>query len=115
LQHNPDLVNYFEAFHSLVHCFYQNARMSLSQRDEDIQFPPHLEDIVKKDPKLVLSALSDYQSNVKKGNAISEAIGAHFKFIEALLLVSLNTFDKSKLEFPAQEEQKQSKKKKKGK
>ena len=44
-----------------------------------------------------------------------EGISAHFKFIESLLLVALNTFDKAKLEAVAEEEQKSSKKKKKGK
>ena len=41
--HNPVLTPYFEAFHLFVHEFYQAARNSLSLRDEDISFPPTIE------------------------------------------------------------------------
>jgi hypothetical protein len=40
--HNPVLIPYVEAFHYLVHDFYQAARNSMTLREEDINFPPSI-------------------------------------------------------------------------
>ena len=53
------LLPYIEALHTLIYHYYQNARMSVTLRDEDICFPPTLANQAKQDIKSILGMLSN--------------------------------------------------------
>lgn len=96
--HNPQLRPFFEAFHYLVDLFFSATRHSLALRDEDVCFPPHSQPFHTLELKDILSGLGSGDP--------------HFRFMRALLLITVNAFDSESLA-PSHEDAQAAKKKNK--
>ena len=113
------LVPYIEGLHYLVYTFYTVARICGSLRDEDISFPPVVQQYHKMTVKEITISLEESMQKLNKSAVWEEQdLALHLKFMKSLVQIVAITLDKGSLaggSNPSEEESKGGKGKKKKK